>query len=339
MDMTPSQLTDIALATALSRLAVSARHVTADLVAHLAEFDARRLYLPAGFASMFTYCCAVLHLSESEAYNRIEAARAMRRFPRLLDRLRDGSLNLTTVRLLAPHLTEDNQGRLLALASGKSRRQLDELLAAEYPQPPVPALVRKLPTAPPRTTQAHNLTVVTPPPSSEESPRSVPTPQRVAPRANLIPLSSDDFLVKFTARAATRNKLREAQDLLRHTIPNGDVAQVIDRALDALLVNLRQQKFAATDRPRSSKAPARGSRHVAARVRRAVWARDGGRCAFVGRRGRRCEERAFLEFHHLDPHVLDSTGSVDGIELRCRAHNAYEATLYFGAWPGRTAAG
>ena len=74
-------------------LARSEREATADLIAHLAELDARRLYLGAGgFSSLFSYCTDVLRLSEAEAYNRIEAARAARRFPAILDMLGDGAL-------------------------------------------------------------------------------------------------------------------------------------------------------------------------------------------------------------------------------------------------------
>ena len=91
-----------------------------------------------------------------------------------------------------------------------------------------------------------------------------------------------------------------------------------------------RKKGAQTGRPRTAPAPAARSRHIAAGVKRAVWLRDGGRCAFTGRAGRRCGERAFLEFHHLDPYALGGEATVDGIALRCRAHNQYEATLYFG---------
>ena len=109
-------------------LARSEREATADLIAHLAELDARRLYLGAGgFSSLFSYCTDVLRLSEAEAYNRIEAARAARRFPAILDMLGDGRPDLTTVRLLAAHLDDDNQRELLAAASRKSRRQVEEL--------------------------------------------------------------------------------------------------------------------------------------------------------------------------------------------------------------------
>jgi len=138
------------------------------------------------------------------------------------------------------------------------------------------------------------------------------------------------YKVQFTASAETVEKLRLAQALLRHQIPDGDPAGIIDRALTALLENLTKQKLAATDRPRGSSGTAPRSRHIPAAVRRAVWLRDGGRCAFVSRQGRRCTEGSFLEFHHVAPYAAGAGPTVDNIQLRCRAHNGYEAELYFG---------
>ena len=63
-------------------------------------------------------------------------------------------------------------------------------------------------------------------------------------------------------------------------------------------------------------------------MRRAVWRRDGGCCAFVGTEGR-CGERAFLELHHVEPYAVGGAAREENIELRCRAHNAYEARLFF----------
>jgi hypothetical protein len=60
-----------------------------------------------------------------------------------------------------------------------------------------------------------------------------------------------------------------------------------------------------------------------------VWQRDEGRCAFVGRTGR-CRETAFLEFHHVAPYAAGGAATADNIQLRCRAHNQYEARLIFG---------
>lgn len=135
--------------------------------------------------------------------------------------------------------------------------------------------------------------------------------------------------MQFTVSRETHDKLRRVQDLLRHAIPNGDPAAIFDRALTVLLSDLERTKLAAAARPRSARHAASGSRHVPAAVRRDVWKRDDGRCAFVGAHGR-CTERGFLEFHHRVPYAAGGTTVVENIVLRCRAHNVYEAEQYFG---------
>lgn len=75
------------------------------------------------------------------------------------------------------------------------------------------------------------------------------------------------------------------------------------------------------------------SRQVPNPVRRAVWWRDRGQCAFIGDTGHRCTQRAFLEIHHIHPYALDGPSTVDNLSLRCRRHNAYEAEVVFGPRP------
>jgi hypothetical protein len=139
--------------------------------------------------------------------------------------------------------------------------------------------------------------------------------------------------VQFTAGPETHAKLREAQALLRRQIPDGDLARIFDRALDALLREVRRTKFAETDRPRArvddSGAPA--SRHIPAAIRRAVASRDGERCTFVARDGRRCDARDALEFHHRVPFARLGRHRESEITLRCRAHNGHAARQDFGA--------
>ena len=105
------------------RLVACERMATAALLRSLMELDVRRLYLREGCSSLFTYCTPVLHLGEAAAYNRIEAARAARRFPPLLDAIEEGSLTLTAVRLLAPHFTNENCAELMSQARHKSKRE------------------------------------------------------------------------------------------------------------------------------------------------------------------------------------------------------------------------
>lgn len=332
----PSDLTDADLVAEIKRLAQSVRATTAGLVAHLAEMERRQLHLAAGYASLFAYCTAVLRLSEYEAYSRIEAARAARSFPRVLDMLVEGSLTFTTAQLLARNLTRENHVELLSAAAGKGKWQVQELVARRAPLPDAPPSVRKLPA--PRTAVAAAGSDGPPRPGTVPEATSGPTapgPVAVPPpparyRPAVTPLAPERYQITFTASASTREKLRCAQDLLRHAVPSGDTAEVIDRALSALLDDLARRKFAATDRPRTSAGPAEGSRHVPAGVKRAVWVRDAGRCAFVGEGGRRCEERGFLEFHHVEAYAKGGQPTIGNIQLRCRAHNAYEADLEFG---------
>jgi hypothetical protein len=160
-----ASLTDDALTLELARLAGREREATAALIVHLAEFDARRLYEGAGHPSMFSYCRAVLGLSEDAAYNRIKAARAARLYPSIVGMLADGSLSPTTIRLLAAHLTVENHEPLLAAAAGKGKQDVEVLLARWFPQADVAPSVRKLPsrvlTVPEKPSEA-NLAVAPP---------------------------------------------------------------------------------------------------------------------------------------------------------------------------------
>lgn len=335
-----SALSDKALLAQVTALAECERQATAELIASLAELDARRLYLGAGYSSLFTYCTRVLHLSEHAAYGRIEAARAARRFPTIPGRLADGKLTLTAVCLLAPVLTEENHVELLDAACDKSKRDVELIVSHVRPQPPVASSVRRLP--PPRpsdhTQAAADLTAVVCQGAGEVD-VTVPQPtvvmqpaSRVQPAARqavVRPLAPEHFKVQFTISRETHDKLRRAQDLLRHSIPTGDPATVFARALTLLIDDLEKRRFAATAHPRVTQSSSRGSRHIPAAIRREVWARDEGRCAFAGPNGR-CAERGFLEFHHVVPFAAGGETTAENLQLRCRAHNVYEAKLYFG---------
>src|SRR5580765_6120420 len=141
----PALMSDAELIAATVRLAGNERRATAELLALLAELDVRRLYLGQGCASLFTYCTQVLHLSEHAAYHRIEVARAARRFPIVLTLIADGSLTLTSVALLRPHLVPDNHERLLLAARHKSKREVEHQLACLAPRPVAKTLIRRLP--------------------------------------------------------------------------------------------------------------------------------------------------------------------------------------------------
>ena len=329
-----SDLSDQDLLAHLHLAAQAERRATAHLVALLIELDSRRLYLGEGFPSLFAYCTDALHLSEPAAYNRIEVARAARRFPIILDGLAAGELTLASVKLLAPHLTPDNHRDVLTRARHKSKREVELLVAALHPRPDVPSAIRKLPAARQSTPLASRSEEPLLAESDATLPVEPPQPMRRPRPAAMTPLTPERYKVQFTVSRQTHDKLRRAQDLLRHAVPDGDPAIIFDRALTLLLTQLERSKTGAATRPASARPGASrrvntASRHVPAATKRVVSQRDGGRCAFIGPQGR-CTATAFLEYHHVVPFAAGGETSVKNLELRCRAHNQYEADRYFG---------
>lgn len=338
-----ASLTDAALLNETARAADAERHATADLVALLAEVDRRRLYLGLGYSSLFAYCTQALHLSEPAAYTRITAARAAARWPAILTRLAAGDVTLTAVTLLATHLTEDNHEALLDVVRHKSKRDIERLVAYLDPQPDVPSVVRRVPApvAAVRTSlplaKTEVLTVAEQLQSSAAPmpPLTLPARSLRPPQAVVAPLSADRYLLKVTLSEAAHADFERVRELLRHTVPTGDPAAIVARALSVLRQQLERTRNGTTSRPRRVARPhSRTSRHVPAAVRRAAWSRDQGRCTFVGTDGR-CTATDFLEFHHLVPFARGGPTTLDNIVLRCRAHNAHEAERDFGVRAGR----
>jgi hypothetical protein len=245
----PSTLSDAELLVELSRLAAAERGATVRLIIALAEVEARRLYLGEGCSSLFVYCTRVLRLSEHAAYGRIEAVRASQRFPVLLEMLVRGDVTMTTVCLLGPHLTPENCDEVLARARHKSKREVEEIIASLRPRPDAPTTLRKLPEHRPKRAQnIFESGAVTPP-----AERSI-AKEELKPAAPAIvrPLAPERYKLQITIGRETQMKLRRAQDLLRHAIPVGDLAVVLDRALDLLLADLERKKFAASGQHRSA---------------------------------------------------------------------------------------
>jgi hypothetical protein len=185
------------------------------------------------------------------------------------------------------------------------------------------------------------------------SPEPPPQPMTDAPassrhrasRSIVEPLSPRRYRVQFTMGEESQQRLRQLQSLLRREIPTGDAGAIFERALALLLEKVEKEKLGAparrvrvdrddsstpNDETRIRPGTDIHSRSIPDAVRRTVWSRDGGQCAFVSETGRRCGERTFLEFHHIHPYALNGPTSVGNISLRCRGHNEYEAELVFG---------
>ena len=188
---------------------------------------------------------------------------------------------------------------------------------------------------------ASNIPVAKGEPAVEACPQQVaPDPAPSAPAVSmprqshtLSPLGVDRYKVQFTASKQLHDKLRHAQDLMRHELPQSDLAQVLERALDLLIADRMKSRFGQTTKPRRtppSAVPKPQSRHIPNEVRRQVLERDGTRCTFVSKHGKRCEQRGGLELHHEQPYGRGGPPTTANIRVLCRAHNQLLAEQDYG---------
>ena len=351
-----SHFTDRALLHDLKGLVAQDRRTTAVMLTRIAEVDERKLYRREGYPSMYEYCVHELRLSESAAYKRINVARMARRFPAILVALAEGRVHLRAVLMLAPHLTSGNADELLAAATHRTRVELEQLLAERFPRPDLPERLQGIPPtsmqapaaqpAPGRMDQLapERVTATIPDfdapgqaeapsqPARQLAPRQL-APERVpspAPSQKLTPLAPERFGLQLTIDQETHDLLRQAQALMSHRVPAGEIAPVIKCALKLFVAHLEQRKFAATPRPGHARR-CTSARHITAAVKRAVWERDGGRCTFVSDSGQRCPARTRLEFDHREPVARGGEATAANLRLVCRGHNQHAAECAFGA--------
>jgi 5-methylcytosine-specific restriction endonuclease McrA len=302
------QLSDNDLLALLQRVYQRSRAYNAHLIRILMAVEKRRLHLKSAYPSMFELCVRRLGMSNGSAQRFCVAARLAVQFPDLVERIERGEIHLSTLVQMRHHLTAENADELLELARGKTRYQVEELLASVTPRPDAPSRMRKLPT--PRTGQS------------------------MAPvERGLEPLAPERYRVQFNADREAHDDIVQARDLMRHSNPSGDLDKIMKYCVRAGVERLearqrglvRQRGRRPTDRP-----PTPNSRNVPRAVRRAVFERDGARCTFHDESGHRCSAKTLLELDHVDAYALGGLNSVANLRVRCRAHNRYHAENTFG---------
>ena len=345
----PSLLSDTELLARIPTIVQAERIASAEVIEHLMELERRRLYLDEACSSLYTFCRERLGYSEDAALKRARVARLALRFPRVLDELRTGAIHLTGLFLLARYLNEENAEELLAAARGASRRELEKILAIRFPRPDVPSSIEALGTATlslgsdASASSGAAERVITD--GSHRDAASGPSPWFTCPetdasnarggglsrdsRSRMEPLSAERYRVEFTAGAALRAKIERARELTSHALPDGDLATLFERALDALIERELKRRVGA-GKPRRAAKRQPDSRHVPLSVAKQVRERDGGQCAFTDAAGRRCQERRFLTLEHRHPFALGGPPTIENLCLLCSAHNAHAARRVFG---------
>ncbi|WP_242340933.1 MULTISPECIES: HNH endonuclease [unclassified Anaeromyxobacter] len=360
--LAPASLESNALAIRLRELAGEERNVQVDFLLHLDEFDRRRAFVEVGHASLWAYCLEALHLREGAAGRRIQAMRVLRRFPILEAPLRDGRLCLSTVALLGQVLTEENVDDLLARAVFRTRAEVEHLVASIQARTAPRAGLRKLAerapaaasAAPPlsgseRAEMATAEPALDPGPTTGPLPATPPILTQPKRRAETLAVSESHWSLRVTLDRACKEDLETLRSLLSHKVPDGDLASVLHEAIRCAIekhgkrkgavapeLKTKDAKDGLNERAKQAKTTKAAVKPPAARstipaiVRRAVWERDGGRCAWVGPDGCRCNSRWKLELDHIQPAALGGPSTIDNLRLACRAHNLLHAENTFG---------
>ncbi len=344
--MSASTLSNTELLAAIPKLVRAERACAAEVIEHLVVVEARGLHLEQACHSLTSFCIERLGYSEDEASKRARVARLVRRFPRALDELRSGAIHLSGLALLAPYVTEQNCDELFTQARGQAKRAIERFLAARVPKPDVPDRLCRIPAQsslaigvgpdesfrpgaePDKNFRPGAEVATAAKPSVSEGLPLQPLPD--APPERVRPLSATRWCVQFSAGAEFAEKLERARELLSHAHPRGELAAILERALDALIEREAKRRLG-TGRQRERRSLQRGSRHIPVAVAREVWERDGHRCVFVDAQGRRCTARRFLTLEHRQPYALGGPATPENLELLCAAHNAHAAVAVFGA--------
>ncbi len=257
----------------------------AECLEYLAEVEVRQLHLKEGYPSLFQFCLKALGLSEASTCKRIQVARVSRKFPHVIDLIRQGKLTMSNASLLAPHLTQENCEALLAQSEGKRRFDVEKITAT-FPG----ECNRPVPKAKPEILKP------------------------ITESRTMFVFSGDDEMVAM---------YRTLQDRLRHKYPHGKIEELVKEAFGVLVEKTDPAKEPKRKIP--VRAPTKHTRYIPKSIRREVWRRDGGNCGYQSPSGRRCGSTAFLEIDHLIPWSLGgSSQDIQNLALRCRGHNQFK---------------
>ena len=298
-------LTNEKLLRRLSKLCRAARQIDVGIVLLLIEVEDRRLHLEAACSSLHDFCRRHLRWSEGTTHRRIEAARITRRCPSIVGYLRSGAITLSALAMVRAHIDESNVKEWVPRLAGKSRREIEVLLADLAPKPDVPSQVYQLPPSP-----------------------GTPAPPPVRP-ARLQPLGAARWKIQLMAGQALHDKVGRAVQLMRHRNPSGDLSVIFEAAIDALLARLEKpRRLRVPAKARAPRATREGD--VSATTRAEVFVRDEERCTFVSADGERCPATDQLEIDHIVPRARGGTGELSNLRVRCRPHNQLQAEKDFG---------
>lgn len=307
--MNLKNLSDDVLHEKMIALASDERQITVEILHHLREISTRRLFAVMGYSSLWGYCIEELHYSEAAAQRRISAMKLMAEFPEVEIKLRRGSLSLSTASQIqsACKTKPERKKDLIAQLEGKSKRQVEKILAAIDPKAALPERRRVL-----SATETELRFVI-----SDELERKLERIKALTSRRVLNPSYAE--LIEIMADIVL-DRIDPEQN--RPSPPPAEVKEV--RGSD-------ESSDVAKRREDSGRQPRRKTRYISIETKRALYRRAGSRCEYVSPvTHRRCEETKLLEVDHLEPFALGGSNKLENCQLVCATHNRLRAIQVYG---------
>ena len=302
---------DQELATRLS----TERAQTIETILLIAEIDRRQTFVELGFSSTWDYLRRVHGQSDTMIHYRLGCARAVNRFPQVVEPLRDGRLCMTTLAELMRAMNEENCDELLGRALGKSSREAKRIVAAERPKHVPRDVVRSL--VAPQVTQSMEAPTL-------HQPRLGPAAEQ--PVRNEI-LTESLARVSFTVDREYDDLLKEVRAALSHKIPGAPLLDLIKESFREVIKQSKKRK-GIVDKPRATKVGKAGK--ISDSVKRVVEKRDGGKCQWRSQDGGICGSTYRVQFHHIQDRGKGGEGTPENIIQLCQKHNLLAAEISWG---------
>jgi len=266
----------------------------------IAEIERDEIYVELGYGSIWDYLRRMHKQSDTMIHYRLRCARAVLRFPQVIERLRDGSLCITTLAELTKIMNESNCEDLLAEALGKSRREVERIVAREKPQH-VPSDVR-------RSLQPAEVT------ASDQ-----PVETKI--------LTESLARVYLTVDREYDELLERVRSALSHKMPGAAVLDLIKEGFRRIIRDDEKRK-GIVDKPRADRVAEDGT--ITQSVKRIAQDRDQGKCQWRSEDGGICGSTYRVEFHHKQDRAKGGLGTPDNIIQLCERHHLLATEIAWG---------
>ena len=305
------------------------KSATLTLLNYLAEVEQRRLFSILGFSSMWEYVHKALHYSEAQSFDRVNAMRLIVKVPEAKKELEKGNLSLTTAAKLAAHVRRKKCApsetvNLLKIVSGKSSREVEQVLCAESTNPSRADQVR---VVSPETTRIIievgqeflNLMKRT----QELGGHPGSSPQE------LFSLAMKDFIKRREVKTQ-ESKLRAPEVTAKPSNEepnlhlNASISTLSHPTVDAVASEQSKPQ-------RDHKIQNKPSRYISSKIKIEIRLRSGDQCEYIDpNSNRRCTARMNLEFDHITPFAANGPTTLANLRHYCTTHNRLEAIQFFG---------